>query len=181
MIGRLDAPGAKLEPVIPGLLSNRSPRLLPVLRRNSSFVTTVTVENWSVTTGSVPCQPDHVTSGGVGGGAGAAGAAGARVAVGAGRATRGRAGRRIGVGAVTSTVGNSSGVCGRATSPRANSETIAELPRSSARLERMNIGIPNIVAPPNLVGRSEAGGYGNADTAPRSGAMPKTKTVDVRR
>jgi hypothetical protein len=43
--GRLDAPGAKLEPVIPGLENNRSPSVSPVLRRSSWFGTTVTVAN----------------------------------------------------------------------------------------------------------------------------------------
>ena len=54
MIGRLEAPGAKLEPVMPGLENNRSPSVLAGVRRSSSFGTTVTVANWSVTIGSTP-------------------------------------------------------------------------------------------------------------------------------
>ncbi len=57
MIGRLDAPGAKLEPVMPGFENSRSPSVDAPLRRISSFGTTVTVANWSVTTGNVPCSP----------------------------------------------------------------------------------------------------------------------------
>jgi hypothetical protein len=45
MIGRLDAPGAKLEPVMPALFDKRSPRVPPPLRRISSPGTTVTVAN----------------------------------------------------------------------------------------------------------------------------------------
>ena len=56
MIGRLDAPGAKLEPVMPGLENSRSPSVLPGLRWISSLGTTVTVANWSVTIGSAPCS-----------------------------------------------------------------------------------------------------------------------------
>src|SRR5262245_16614125 len=74
-IGRLDAPGAKLDPVIPGLLNSRSPSVELPLRLISSLGTTVTVANWSVTTGSVPC-------------AGACGAGGAAGAAGAGAAGR---------------------------------------------------------------------------------------------
>ena len=55
MIGRLDAPGAKLEPVMPGFRNSRSPSVAAPLRRISSFGTTVTVANWSVTMGSTPC------------------------------------------------------------------------------------------------------------------------------
>ena len=58
MIGRLDAPGAKLEPVMPGLENSTSPRVEPGLRWISSLGTTVTVANWSVTIGSVPCSGD---------------------------------------------------------------------------------------------------------------------------
>ncbi len=54
MIGRLDAPGAKLDPVMPGFSNRRSPSVDAPLRRNSSFGTTVTVANWSVTIGIVP-------------------------------------------------------------------------------------------------------------------------------
>src|SRR5262249_26983013 len=86
MIGRLDAPGAKLEPVTPGLLNSTSPNVADGLRFSSSRGTTVTVANWSATTGSVPWR-------GVSG-AGAAGAAGA-VGLAAGR------GRTIGLGART--------------------------------------------------------------------------------
>ncbi len=45
MIGRLEAPGAKLEPVMPGLENKRSPSVAPPARRISSFGTTVTVAN----------------------------------------------------------------------------------------------------------------------------------------
>ena len=45
MIGRLDAPGAKDEPVMPGLLFRRSPSVDAALRRISSLGTTVTVAN----------------------------------------------------------------------------------------------------------------------------------------
>ena len=54
MIGRLAAPGAKLEPVMPGLANSTSPSVEPGLRWISSRGTTVTVANWSVTIGSVP-------------------------------------------------------------------------------------------------------------------------------
>ena len=54
MIGRLEPPGAKLEPVMPGLSNSRSPSVAAPLRRISSFGTTVTVANWSVTMGKVP-------------------------------------------------------------------------------------------------------------------------------
>src|SRR5919201_132779 len=54
IIGRLDAPGAKLDPVMPGFPNSMSPTVPPVLRRISSLGTTVTVANWSVTIGSVP-------------------------------------------------------------------------------------------------------------------------------
>ena len=55
MIGRLEAPGAKVEPVMPGLENRRSPSWAVPWRRISSFGTTVTVANWSVTIGSTPC------------------------------------------------------------------------------------------------------------------------------
>ena len=105
MIGRLDAPGAKLEPVMPGFENSTSPSVLPVLRRISSFGTTVTVANWSVTIGSVP-GAGAAAAGGGGGGAGAAGAA-AGVGVGLGAAGAGRGGGRrwIGLGAVTTISG----------------------------------------------------------------------------
>ena len=74
MIGRLAAPGAKLEPVMPGLENSTSPSVEPGLRCSSSRGTTVTVANWSVTIGSVPCS------------AGAASAAGCR-AIGLGALT----------------------------------------------------------------------------------------------
>ena len=45
MTGRLDAPGAKLDPVMPGLENSRSPSVAPPLRRSSSFGTTVVVAN----------------------------------------------------------------------------------------------------------------------------------------
>ena len=56
MIGRLDAPGAKLEPVMPGLgeqeIAERARRRCGGFPRSAR---TVTVANWSVTTGSTPC------------------------------------------------------------------------------------------------------------------------------
>jgi hypothetical protein len=45
MIGRLEAPGAKLEPVMPGFENRRSPSVAPPERRISSLGTTVTVAN----------------------------------------------------------------------------------------------------------------------------------------
>ena len=45
MIGRLEAPGAKLEPVIPGFENSKSPSVAPPERRISSLGTTVTVAN----------------------------------------------------------------------------------------------------------------------------------------
>ena len=56
MIGRLDAPGAKLDPVMPGFSNNRPPSVEAPFRRNSSFGTTVMVANWSVMIGIVPCS-----------------------------------------------------------------------------------------------------------------------------
>src|SRR3979409_1435871 len=86
MIGRLEAPGAKLEPVMPGLENSTSPKVEPGLRWISSLGTTVTVANWSATIGNVPC---------IGVSDGAAGAAGTASAGG------GAGFRRIGLGAVT--------------------------------------------------------------------------------
>ena len=45
MIGRLEAPGAKLEPVMPGFENSKSPSVLAGVRRISSLGTTVTVAN----------------------------------------------------------------------------------------------------------------------------------------
>ena len=45
MIGLLEAPGAKLEPVMPGFEFSRSPSVAAPERRSSSFGTTVTVAN----------------------------------------------------------------------------------------------------------------------------------------
>ncbi len=101
MIGRDAAPGAKLEPVMPGLENNRSPSVLAGVRRSSSFGTTVTVANWSVTIGSAPSSGAgrrHGVS------TGASGTARAFR-----RAARARA-RRIGLGAVT-TMGRKRGFC----------------------------------------------------------------------
>ena len=56
MIGRLEAPGAKLDPVMPGFSNKRSPSVDAPLRRNSAFGTTVMVANWSVTIGIVPTK-----------------------------------------------------------------------------------------------------------------------------
>src|SRR6185312_14621516 len=94
MIGRLDAPGAKLDPVMPGFSKRRSPRVEAPLRRNSSLGTTVMVANWSVTIGTVPTS---VSMDGAAGWFGA-GRAGAR--------------RTIGLATVTSTCGNA--VCAQA-------------------------------------------------------------------
>src|SRR6266581_735999 len=90
MIGRLDPPGAKLDPVMPGLENSTSPIVLPPLRRSSSLGSTVTVANWSTTIGSVP--DDGIATGATGGGVGAVGAAGAAVRAGAGRGAAGRGG-----------------------------------------------------------------------------------------
>ena len=90
MIGRLDAPGAKLDPVMPGFSNRRSPRVAAPFLRSSAFGTTVTVANWSVTIGSVP------TSAGAGAGCAGPGCAGAGLA----------GARRIGLATVTSTCGN---------------------------------------------------------------------------
>ena len=91
------APGAKLDPVMPGLEKSRSPSVLDGVRRSSSFGTTVTVANWSVTIGSAPMSG----ASGVTTSSGAVGAAG-----GAGR------GRTIGLGAVTVIAGST--VCAAA-------------------------------------------------------------------
>jgi hypothetical protein len=102
MIGRLEAPGAKLEPVMPGFENRRSPSVALPERRISSFGTTVTVANWSVTTGSTPGWGAAAT------GAACGSAARSRFWPGAARATRagvreGTTGlrRTIGLGAVT--------------------------------------------------------------------------------
>src|SRR5215468_5793231 len=112
MIGRLEAPGAKLEPVMPGLENKRSPSVAPPERRSSSLGTTVTVANWSVTTGSTPCCGDGAEGAD---GAGCARGAGPRLVVVPPRATRtgGRSGAgfrlTIGLGAVTLTSGSVAG------------------------------------------------------------------------
>ncbi len=103
MIGRLDAPGAKLEPVMPGFSKRRSPRVEPPLRRNSSLGTTVMVANWSVTIGTVP------TNVSVEGAADCVGAGCAGAGCGEGRAG---ARRTIGLATVTSTWGRA--VCAQA-------------------------------------------------------------------
>ena len=54
-MGRLDAPGAKLEPTMPGFDDRTSPSVVPGLRWISSAGMTVIVANWSVTTGNSPC------------------------------------------------------------------------------------------------------------------------------
>lgn len=102
MMGRLEAPGAKLDPVMPGFSNRRSPSVDAPLRRNSAFGTTVMVANWFVTIGIVPTNVS---------GAGAAGVVGAG-SPGAGWADAGWAGaRRIGLATVTSICG--SAVCAR--------------------------------------------------------------------
>lgn len=103
MIGRLDAPGAKLDPVMPGFSKRRSPRVEAPLRRSSSLGTTVMVANWSVTIGTVP------TSVSADGAAGRVGAGCAGAGCGEGRAG---ARRTIGLATVTSTCGNA--VCAQA-------------------------------------------------------------------
>ena len=82
-IGRLAAPGAKLEPVMPGLANKRSPNVLPPLRLISSSGTTVTVAKRSVTIGSVPI------SGAAAGAAGTATASAGRLGGGRRTASRG--------------------------------------------------------------------------------------------
>src|SRR4051812_46784693 len=94
MIGRLEAPGAKLDPVIPGFENSRSPNVLLTLRRSSSLGTTVTVANWSVTIGSVPGKAASAAGDAAGVGTGAAGALAAGE------------GRTIGLGAVTTISGS---------------------------------------------------------------------------
>ncbi|MGY4546328.1 hypothetical protein ACVMDO_001757 [Bradyrhizobium sp. USDA 4513] len=112
MIGRLDAPGAKLDPVMPGFENSRSPSVAAPERRSSSFGITVTVANWSVTTGSTPC----CGAGAGGAGAGCAAAVRSRLRLGAARTTRVgvRVGavrcRWIGLGAVTVMSGSCVGV-----------------------------------------------------------------------
>ena len=64
MIGRLDAPGANSEPVMPGFSKRRSPKVDAPLRRNSALGTTVMVANWSVTIGIVPCSVSGAGAGG---------------------------------------------------------------------------------------------------------------------
>jgi hypothetical protein len=54
--GRLAAPGAKPDEVMPGLDCSTSPSVAPVLRWISALGIAVTVANWSVTIGSVPCS-----------------------------------------------------------------------------------------------------------------------------
>ena len=126
MIGRLDAPGAKLEPVIPGLENRRSPSVAPVLRLISSFGTTVTVANWSVDDGQRSWQD-------VGRGRGRRHRAGA---AGAGR-LGGAGGRRtIGLGAVTTISGRA--VCALPGSVAANAIANAAVPDQSWL--RMDIG-----------------------------------------
>ena len=44
-IGRLDAPGAKLEPVMPGLENSTSPNVVPGIALNLLSGSTVTVAN----------------------------------------------------------------------------------------------------------------------------------------
>ena len=89
MIGRLDAPGAKLEPVTPGFENSTSPKVEPGLRWISSLGTTVTVANWSVTIGNAPCS--GISAGAAGAAAGAAvvdgGAGGLRRTIGLGAVT----------------------------------------------------------------------------------------------
>ena len=90
MIGRDDAPGAKLDPVMPGLEKRRSPSVLDGVRRSSSFGTTVTVANWSVTIGNAPSRGVTVSCETCGAGSpGSSGAsAGARRTMGLGAVTR---------------------------------------------------------------------------------------------
>jgi hypothetical protein len=118
MMGRLDAPGAKLEPVMPGLENSTSPKVEPGLRWISSLGTTVTVANWSVTMGSAPC---------IAASDGALGVTGtASVGGGAGR-------RRIGLGAVTL-------ICGRVKV----SWACASGPHSGSNVEQPNINARTI-------------------------------------
>jgi hypothetical protein len=99
-------------------------------------VTTVTVANWSITTGKIP--EDGIATGAIGGGAGAA-----VVLVVAGVAARRGAGvgvRRIGLGAVTVISGSLSWEKPSV----ASSDMIPELLKSSMRLNLIFIiSIPN--------------------------------------
>ena len=129
-IGRLDAPGAKLDPVIPGRENRTSPSVPPGERWISSRVTTVTVANWSATIGSHPGGGSVEAGGGTVGGAwGGAGVA-TRRALTERRRGRGR-GRAIGVGAVTTTSGRT--VCALAVPSRASSPAPATPPSSIQR------------------------------------------------
>ena len=140
MIGRLEAPGAKVEPVMPGLENRRSPSWAVPWRRISSFGTTVTVANWSVTTGSTPCCGAGAT------GAGGACGARSRFALGDARTTRVGAGERtigrrtIGLGAVTVTSGScveedgAGAFCATAPLPIAHSASQLAPPIWNARL-----------------------------------------------
>ena len=102
MIGRDAAPGAKLDPVMPGLENSRSPSVLDGVRRSSSFGTTVTVANWSVTIGSAPAsEGSGVTTSSRGAGAGC--------------------GRTIGLGAVTVIAGST--VCAAAGKAQRNAKS----------------------------------------------------------
>src|SRR5712691_5490621 len=141
MIGRLEAPGAKLEPVMPGFENRRSPSVAPPDRRSSSFGTTVTVANWSVTTGSTPCCGDGA------GGAGCACGAGPRLAP--ARATRvgvrTKAGFRftIGLGAVTLTSGSAVG----ASSARAAADIASQLAPAARSICLFRILIVPVLMP----------------------------------
>jgi hypothetical protein len=123
MIGRLDAPGAKLDPVTPGFENSTSPNVEPGLRWISSLGTTVTVANWSVMIGNAPCS-------GISAGAEAGAAAGAAVVDGGAGGLR----RTIGLGAVTL-------ICGRfrvswAAASGPHSGNNAEEASNNARRER---------------------------------------------
>ena len=131
MIGRDEAPGAKLDPVMPGFANRRSPSVEAGVRRSSSVGITVTVANWSVTMGSAP-------SGSVGSGADGCGAGvrargpGATVRIGAGRAG---AGRKIGLGAVTTIGGRA--VCAAASADKISAAAATPFPK--ARTARIGL------------------------------------------
>ena len=139
MTGRLEAPGAKLEPVMPGFENRRSPSWAVPWRRISSLGTTVTVANWSVTTGSTPCCGAAATGAGCGSGARS------RFWPGAARATRAgvRDGtglrRTIGLGAVTVIsgscveAGGAAASCANAPSAIAHSNSQLAPPKWNAR------------------------------------------------
>src|ERR1044072_2371192 len=131
MIGRLEAPGAKLEPVMPGLEKKRSPSVAPPPQRRSPPRHGTGVGVWG---GGIAGA-----AGGVGGGCGAR----SRLRPGTARETRTGRGegtvcrRWIGLGAVTWISGNAVAPgfasCAHASPPDAYSNSYAEPEPSNGR------------------------------------------------